>query len=103
MGITFKENCPDIRNSKVIDIITELHDFGVEVDVYDPMADAHEVEEEYNIKLTPPLKNNTYDTIILAVNHAQFTELDMTQMGKNNVVVYDVKSTLPKTATDGRL
>lgn len=103
LGITFKENCPDIRNSKVIDIITELHDFGVEVDVYDPMADAHEVEEEYNIKLTPQLKNNTYDTIILAVNHAQFTELDMTQMGKNNVVVYDVKSTLPKTATDGRL
>lgn len=103
LGITFKENCPDIRNSKVIDIITELHDFGVEVDVYDPMADAHEVEEEYNIKLTPQLKNNTYDTIILAVNHAQFSELDMTQMGKNNVVVYDVKSTLPKTATDGRL
>lgn len=103
LGITFKENCPDIRNSKVIDIITELHDFGVEVDVYDPMADAHEVEEEYNIKLTTQLKNNTYDTIILAVNHAQFTELDMTQMGKNNVVVYDVKSTLPKTATDGRL
>ena len=103
LGITFKENCPDIRNSKVIDIITELHDFGVEVDVYDPMADAHEVEEEYNIKLTTQLKNNTYDTIILAVNHAQFTELDMTQMGKNDVVVYDVKSTLPKTATDGRL
>lgn len=103
LGITFKENCPDIRNSKVIDIITELHDFGVEVDVYDPMADAHEVEEEYNIKLTTQLKNNTYDTIILAVNHAQFTEFDMTQMGKNNVVVYDVKSTLPKTATDGRL
>lgn len=103
LGITFKENCPDIRNSKVIDIITELHDFGVEVDVYDPMADAHEVEEEYNIKLTTQLKNNTYDTIILAVNHAQFTDLDMSQLGKNNVVVYDVKSTLPKTATDGRL
>lgn len=103
MGITFKENCPDIRNSKVIDIITELHDFGVEVDVYDPMADAHEVEEEYNIKLTTALNNNTYDTIILAVNHAQFAELNMSQLGKNNVVVYDVKSILPKTATDGRL
>lgn len=103
MGITFKENCPDIRNSKVIDIITELHDFGVEVDVYDPMADAHEVEEEYNIKLTTTLNNNTYDTIILAVNHAQFTDLNMSQLGKNNVVVYDVKSTLPKTVTDGRL
>lgn len=103
LGITFKENCPDIRNSKVIDIITELHDFGVQVDVYDPMADAHEVEEEYHIKLTTELKNNTYDTIILAVNHAQFTDLNMSQLGKNNVVVYDVKSTLPKTVTDGRL
>jgi UDP-N-acetyl-D-galactosamine dehydrogenase len=103
LGITFKENCPDIRNSKVIDIITELHDFGVQVDVYDPMADTHEVEEEYNIKLTTELKNNTYDTIILAVNHTQFTDLDMSQLGKNNVVVYDVKSFLPKTVTDGRL
>jgi len=103
LGITFKENCPDIRNSKVIDIITELHDFGVQVDVYDPMADAHEVEEEYHIKLTTELKNNTYDTIILAVNHAQFTDLNMSQLGKNNVVVYDVKSTLPKIVTDGRL
>ena len=103
LGITFKENCPDIRNSKVIDIITELHDFGVEVDVYDPMADTHEVEEEYNIKLSAELKNNSYDTIIMAVNHAQFADLNMTEIGKSNVVVYDVKSTLPKTVTDGRL
>ncbi len=103
LGITFKENCPDIRNSKVIDIITELHDFGVQVDVYDPMADVHEVEEEYNITLSTELKNNMYDTIILAVNHAQFADLNINQLGKNSAVVYDVKSILPKTATDGRL
>lgn len=103
LGITFKENCPDIRNSKVIDIITELHDFGVRVDVHDPMADAHEVHEEYGINLTTQLNNNSYDTIILAVNHAQFANFNMHDLGKNNVVVYDVKSTLPKTETDGRL
>ena len=103
LGITFKENCPDIRNSKVIDIITELHDFGVQVDVHDPIADAHEVHEEYGITLTTQLNNKSYDTIILAVNHAQFANFNMHDLGKNNVVVYDVKSTLPKTETDGRL
>lgn len=103
MGITFKENCPDIRNSKVIDIITELHDFGVQVDVFDPMADAHEVNEEYGINLLTALHNGVYDTIIMAVNHAQFADLNITEIGKSNVVVYDVKSTLPKTVTDGRL
>ena len=103
LGITFKENCPDIRNSKVIDIITELHDFGVHVDVFDPMADAHEVSEEYGIQLLGALQNGIYDTIIMAVNHAQFADLNITAIGKPNVVVYDVKSTLPKTVTDGRL
>ncbi len=103
LGITFKENCPDIRNSKVIDIITELHDFGVHVDVFDPMADAHEVSEEYGIQLLGALQNGIYDTIIMAVNHAQFADLNITAIAKPNVVVYDVKSTLPKTVTDGRL
>ncbi len=103
LGITFKENCPDIRNSKVIDIIEELYDFGVQVDVYDPMADAHEVKEEYNITLTDKLNNNTYDTIIMAVNHLPFADLNISQLGKNKVVVYDVKSTLDKSKTDGRL
>lgn len=103
MGITFKENCPDIRNSKVIDIIAELHDFGVQVDVFDPMADAHEVNEEYGINLLAALQNGVYDTIIMAVNHAQFADLNITEIGKSNMVVYDVKSTLPKTVTDGRL
>jgi UDP-N-acetyl-D-galactosamine dehydrogenase len=103
LGITFKENCPDIRNSKVIDIITELHDFGVHVDVFDPMADAHEVTEEYGIQLLGALQNGIYDTIIMAVNHSQFADLNIKAIGKPNLVVYDVKSTLPKTVTDGRL
>ena len=103
LGITFKENCPDIRNSKVIDIITELNDFGVQVDVFDPMANAHEVAEEYGINLLGALQLGIYDTIIMAVNHAQFSDLNIAEIGKSNVVVYDVKSTLPKTVTDGRL
>ena len=103
MGITFKENCPDIRNSKVIDIIAELNDFGIQVDVFDPMADAHEVNEEYGINLIGSLPNGAYDTIILAVNHTQFADLNIVEIGKANVVVYDVKSILPKTETDGRL
>ena len=77
MGITFKENCPDIRNSKVIDIITELNDFGIQVDVFDPMADAHEVKEEYGISLIGSLPNSGYDTIIMAVNHVQFADLNI--------------------------
>jgi UDP-N-acetyl-D-galactosamine dehydrogenase len=103
LGITFKENCPDIRNSKVIDIITELNDFGIQVDVFDPMANAHEVDEEYGINLLGGLQHGVYDTIIMAVNHAQFTDLNIAEIGKPNMVVYDVKSTLPKTETDGRL
>jgi UDP-N-acetyl-D-galactosamine dehydrogenase len=103
LGITFKENCPDIRNSKVIDIITELNDFGIQVDVFDPMANAHEVDEEYGITLLGGLQHGVYDAIIMAVNHAQFTDLNIAEIGKPNVVVYDVKSTLPKTETDGRL
>lgn len=103
LGITFKENCPDIRNSKVIDIITELNDFGVQVDVFDPMANAHEVADEYGINLLGTLQHGVYDTVIMAVNHAQFADLNIAEIGKSNVVVYDVKSILPKTATDGRL
>ena len=103
LGITFKENCPDIRNSKVIDIITELNDFGVHVDVFDPMANANEVAEEYGINLLGALQLGIYDTIIMAVNHTQFSNLNIAEIGKSNVVVYDVKSTLPKTVTDGRL
>jgi UDP-N-acetyl-D-galactosamine dehydrogenase len=103
LGITFKENCPDIRNSKVIDIITELHDFGITVDVYDPMADAHEVQEEYGLSLTQNLTAQSYDAIILAVNHQPFSNLDLQALMKAQAVVYDVKSALPKQLTDGRL
>jgi UDP-N-acetyl-D-galactosamine dehydrogenase len=102
LGITFKENCPDIRNSKVIDIISELKDFGVKVDVYDPNADHHEVTEEYGISLIDK-PSADYDAIIMAVAHKQFDELDMNAIAKTTRVVYDVKSSLDKNKIDGRL
>jgi UDP-N-acetyl-D-glucosamine/UDP-N-acetyl-D-galactosamine dehydrogenase len=102
LGITFKENCPDIRNSKVIDIITELTDFGVKVDIHDPMADATEVHEEYGVHLTAKPAGD-YDAVILAVNHKEFAGLDIHALCKPDCVIYDVKSTLDKTKIDGRL
>lgn len=102
LGITFKENCPDIRNSKVIDIIAELKDFGVKVDIFDPNADAHEVEEEYNVSLVDKPAND-YDTVILAVAHKDFETLNIQSICNSKHVVYDVKAVLQKSIIDGRL
>ncbi len=102
LGMTFKENCPDIRNSKVIDIITELYEFGINVNVYDPMADPHEVKEEYNISLINDVGND-YDAIILAVSHEEFKSLNIPSLKKSNGVLYDVKSLLDTNTIDGRL
>jgi UDP-N-acetyl-D-glucosamine/UDP-N-acetyl-D-galactosamine dehydrogenase len=102
LGITFKENCPDIRNSKVIDIIHEMKDFGVQVDVFDPMATNHEVEEEYNVSLiAEPTKD--YDAVIMAVSHKEFEALDLNSLCNSTHVIYDVKSVLNKQKIDGRL
>ena len=103
LGMTFKENCPDIRNSRVIDIINELNEFGCRVDVYDPWADKHEVKEEYGVDLVAkPGKN--YSAVICAVAHDEFRKIDLNKMKKDkNAVVYDVKSILDKNKIDGRL
>ncbi len=102
LGITFKENCPDIRNSKVIDIVTELKEFGIGVDIYDPMADAHEVAEEYDVSLlSEPGKD--YDAIILAVSHEEFKNMDLMRMKKASGIIYDVKAMLDISMVDGRL
>jgi UDP-N-acetyl-D-galactosamine dehydrogenase len=105
LGITFKENCPDIRNSRVIDIIHEFETYDVNVDVYDPWASKDEVEHEYNLDLltaTSNLKTN-YDAIILAVSHNQFLELDLIGLKSDIGVIFDVKSLLPKQIVDARL
>ena len=101
LGITFKENCPDIRNSRVIDVINELKDFSCHVDVYDPWADSKEVQTEYNLKLLQKedFEPKDYDAVVLAVAHQQFKDLEITPDGDH--VVYDIKSFLDK--SDARL
>jgi len=100
LGITFKENCPDIRNSRVIDVINELKDFGCNIDIYDPWADKDEVKEEYNILLNEKL-DKKYNAIILAVAHNEFKKLDINNLKEQNGIVYDIKSILQK--SDGKL
>ncbi|MCJ8208628.1 nucleotide sugar dehydrogenase [Mucilaginibacter sp. RS28] len=103
LGVTFKENCPDIRNSKVIDIYNELMQFGLLVDVYDPYADPGEVKEEYGIALVQQL-NKQYDAIVLAVCHRDFVDLDYQALKKDaNAVIFDTKSCLDRALVNGRL
>ena len=102
LGITFKENCPDIRNTKAIDVYKTLASFNMNVDVYDPWADKNEVESEYGITLKENL-NETHDAIIHTVAHTKFKTLDITKLAKENAVIYDVKGTLDVTKIDKRL
>ena len=96
LGITFKENCPDIRNSKVVDVITELEEFGCKIDVYDPWANNKEVKDEYNIDLIDKksLYIDNYEAIVLAVSHSEFIQFDnkFDDFYKNQKVIYDIKS-----------
>lgn len=104
LGMTFKENCPDIRNSRVIDVINELKDFGCNVDVYDPWADYEEVKHEYGVELLPKIQNLLpYDAIVLAVAHNQFNLDDIAHLRKHDTVLFDIKSFFAKADVDGRL
>ena len=103
LGITFKEDCPDIRNSKVIDIVRELQQFNINVDVFDPHADTHEVAEEYGLKLIDAI-NNTYDGIILAVSHKEFLHLELASLKSSSAtVIFDTKAFLDRSLIDSRL
>ena len=101
-GITFKENCPDIRNSRVIDVIKELQSFHVDVSVNDPWANAKEVKEEYGVELVQDLDSD-YDAVILAVAHKEFKKLDLKSITHDNSVVYDIKCVLDPKQIDARL
>jgi len=105
LGTTFKENCPDIRNSRVIDIIEELETYHVNVDVYDPWASKEEVKHEYDFDLITDFGNlsSDYDAVILAVSHNEFLKLDITKLKSQTGVVFDVKSLLPIDTIDARL
>lgn len=103
LGVTFKENCPDIRNSRVIDIYNELEQFGLVVDVYDPHANKHEVQEEYGINLIDAIEDR-YDALVLAVSHGEFLKLNFEEIRNgNNAVLFDTKSFLDRALIDARL
>jgi UDP-N-acetyl-D-galactosamine dehydrogenase len=103
LGITFKEDCPDIRNSKVIDIIKELEQFNINVDVFDPHADKHEVAEEYGLNLIDSIQNK-YDGIILAVSHKEFLKLELDSLkSSSSSVIFDTKAFLDRSLIDSRL
>lgn len=106
LGVTFKENCPDIRNTKVVDIYHTLREYTNNITVFDPWADAEKVEKEYGIKINlhlPASNTRLYDAVILAVAHREFAELDIRSLVKPGGVIYDVKGFLPREIVDGRL
>lgn len=102
LGITFKENCPDIRNSKAIDVYTELTDFGVDVDVYDPWANHADVKHEYGLDLVSELRND-YAAVILTVSHNEFREINLDELKGKDAVVFDTKSFFDPKEIDARL
>ncbi|MCX8523526.1 nucleotide sugar dehydrogenase [Chryseobacterium formosus] len=104
LGVTFKENCPDVRNTKVVDIYSELKDYGVNVDIYDPWASKDEVKHEYGIDLLDLLiEGKKYDSIIIAVAHDEFLKMDLNTIKKDNSVVFDTKACLDRSLVNARL
>ncbi len=106
MGLSFKENCPDIRNTKIVDILAELKEYNIAVDVYDPWVDVAEAQHEYSIDLIKQPKNGQYDAIVLAVAHEQFKQLtadEIRRFGRESHVLYDLKYILAQDQSDIRL
>lgn len=106
MGLTFKENCPDLRNTKVIDIVRELKEYSINTDIIDPWCSNSQAEHEYGLSLTETVKKGKYDAIILAVSHDEFKTMgaeDINALGKENYVLYDLKYVLPKQQVHMRL
>lgn len=104
LGLAFKENCPDVRNTRVVDIVAELEYYNAEVDVFDPWVNAVEAEKEYDVKMVSDPEHGYYDAIILAVAHREFLVSNSIRcFGKTDHILYDIKSILPKEEVDGRL
>lgn len=106
LGITFKENCPDIRNSRAVDVVYGLQEFGCNVDIFDPWADPEEVKEAYglnSVKMLDDLTCRDYDAVVLATAHREFAGFDLAAVYSGNGVIYDIKGVLPKDIVDGRL
>lgn len=102
LGITFKENCPDVRNTKIVDVVKALSDYGIQVTIYDPMASPAEVMHEYNLEMKSDLPKTKFDAIVLGVAHKNFLELDLVSLQKNNSILYDVKRIIGNNV-DGKL
>ncbi|RYD93102.1 MAG: nucleotide sugar dehydrogenase [Sphingobacteriales bacterium] len=104
MGITFKENCPDVRNTRVVDIVNTLKEFDGDITIYDPLANCAEVEHEFGLKCIGELEpGKIFDAVILAVAHDEFKTIDIARLCNGHKVIYDVKSVLPKEMADARL
>ena len=103
MGLTFKENCPDTRNSKVVDIVNELMQFGLDVDVFDPLAEKEYVQTQFNIKLITDIYQHNYQLIILAVAHTEFLQIDFGKLKNADTVLFDTRAVLNREWVDGRL
>jgi UDP-N-acetyl-D-galactosamine dehydrogenase len=104
MGITFKENCPDVRNTRVVDIYHELKQYGLDITIYDPWADPEEVKEEYGVQITTQLTGNeVYDGIVIAVAHREFLDFNFRKHARNNAVIFDTKACIDRDLVDARL
>ena len=103
LGITFKENCPDVRNTKAVDLISALKDYGTNIKIYDPWADKDEVMHEYGLKSLKSIPNEKFDAIVLTVSHDKFKELDFLSLKNENAIIYDVKNFLEENIIDGSL
>lgn len=103
LGVTFKENCPDVRNTKVVDVYKELREYGVNVDIYDPWADASEVKHEYDVDILSYLTGKKYEAIVVAVSHNEFLTMDLSALKNEKSVVFDLKACLDRSLVDARL
>jgi UDP-N-acetyl-D-galactosamine dehydrogenase len=102
LGITFKENCPDVRNTKIVDVVRAFQDYGIAVTIYDPWANPAEVAHEYNLVTSTDLPKEAFDGIVLGVAHEAFLTMDYTALRKEKSVLYDVKGVL-QVPVDGKL
>ena len=103
LGITFKENCPDVRNTKIIDVVNSLKDYGVKIAIFDPWANIEEVKHEYSLQITNTLPNSKFDAIVLGVSHKEFLNINLASLAKETSVIYDVKGILDDSLVDGKL